>query len=934
MIKRIWSILLTLCMVLAMMPMMGGTASAVGPTTYEIWVGGVQVTSENCVNITGPGITGSVRYDHSTRTLTLSGASITGFYSYRECDAGVVALSDLTIDLVKANSITPGISAPANSESVGIYVYDSNLTISSTSGNGTLSVASNDTTANSTGIYSEKSIGESTPNITISGGGITVRGGTSSGAGTESNGIQAWGNLTISGGEITATGGTATGISRGIYVFNTLSVTGNATVSAIGGSPGSGYPSYGIHAPIQNSSVSGGAVTATGGDGGSESYGISTNSFTLFITGGTVTAKTNAVPGEHKKAVNTPAAIDISTYAGARILTGNTENAAKVVGSYSNEGYVKFGAMDTYTISYDGNGGGGSMTAETAAAGVGFPLPVCSFTPPASMVFGKWAIGIPGGTQVEANGSHTFTANTTVFALWKAATPATNFSFDGAEAEWLTRTTTQMQYSLDGGVTWTTCSAETTDLGSVIASITESNDIQIKDLGNGTTTTVSEVQTINISKAATPSAGKADCTTLANNDGKLTGVTAAMEYKLSTSSSWISGTGSDITGLTNGTYNVRVKATGTVLASDNQNLTIAAYSAPPSGGGGGGGGGGGSATTTITKIDTGGTVTGTNVDNLVKEGKSLTVEGKLGETLVFDTEALKNIGGQTKDPVKVEIKDVSSDYINEHPGRLVVSLTVTAGDQRITNFGNGTATISLPYDLKEGEKAEDVTVWYLAEDGTMTKVPCTYNPETKLATFQVNHFSLYVVGTADLSLWINPFSDVEETSWYYDAVRYVSANELMNGTAETAFNPNGKTSRGMIVTILWRMENQPLSEKEMTFTDVKSGKYYWDAVAWASEKGIVSGYSENRFGPEDNITREQLAVILHNYAVFKGMDTESTADLSGFVDSTTIHDWALDAMMWAKGEGLINGVGNNKLNPLGSAERCQVAAILQRFIQD
>ncbi len=932
--KRLASILLTVCMVLNLLPGATLTASASEPTDYNLRVGGVQVTSENCANITGPGITGSVSYDPSTSKLTLNGANITGFYSINENDAGIYTSRDLTIDLVNANSITPGMSGYPNQNSAGIYVFASNLTISSNSGNGTLSVASNDTTADSTGIYSEWGFyGDSTGNITISGGEITVSGGTSSGAGSRSYGIQAGGNLTISGGEITATGGTAGGSSRGIYVFKILSVTGNATVLAIGGRPGSLYSSFGIQAPNGNSFVSGGAVTATGGDGGSESYGISTNTYTLSITGGIVTAKTNAVPGENKKAVNTSAAIDIRTYAGAKILAGNSESAAKVVDSYSNERYLKFGSMDTYTVTYNGNGGGGSMTAETAAAGVPFPLPACGFTEPsAGLPFHKWAVGSPGGTQVEANGSHTFTADTTVYALWKAATPATTFSFDGADAEKLMGTTTQMQYSLDRGVTWTTCSAETTDLDSVIASITESNDIQIKDLGNGTTTTVSEVQTINITKAATPSAGKADCTTLANNDGKLTGVTAAMEYKLSTSSSWISGTGSDITGLTNGTYNVRVKATGTALASDNQNLTIAAYSAPPSGGGGGSSGGGGVASTLVTKIDTGGTVTGTNVDNLVKEGKSLTVDGKSGETLVFDTEALKTINGQTKDTVKVEIKDVSSDYINEHPGRLVVSLTVTAGDQRITNFGNGTATISLPYDLKEGEKAEDVTVWYLAEDGTMTEVPCTYNPETKLATFQVNHFSLYLVGTADISLWVNPFADVAETSWYYDAVRYVSANGLMNGTADTAFNPNGKTSRGMIVTILWRMENQPSSEKEMTFTDVKSGKYYWDAVAWGSEKGIVSGYSENRFGPEDNITREQLAVILHNYAVSKGIDTESTADLGGFVDSTTIHDWALDAMMWANGEGLINGVGNSKLSPLGSAERCQVAAILQRFI--
>jgi len=130
---------------------------------------------------------------------------------------------------------------------------------------------------------------------------------------------------------------------------------------------------------------------------------------------------------------------------------------------------------------------------------------------------------------------------------------------------------------------------------------------------------------------------------------------------------------------------------------------------------------------------------------------------------------LKNIVGQTKDSVKVEIKDVSADHKNEHPDRLVVSLTITAGGKHITSFGNGTATVSLPYELKTGEKAEDVTVWYLAEDGTMSEVPCSYDPATKLATFKVNHFSLYVVGTADTSKWINPFRDVKESSWYYDA---------------------------------------------------------------------------------------------------------------------------------------------------------------------
>ena len=187
----------------------------------------------------------------------------------------------------------------------------------------------------------------------------------------------------------------------------------------------------------------------------------------------------------------------------------------------------------------------------------------------------------------------------------------------------------------------------------------------------------------------------------------------------------------------------------------------------------------------------------------------------------------------------------------------------------------------------------------------MTEVPCTYDPATKLATFKVNHFSLYVVGTADTSKWTNPYSDVKETSWFYDAVRYVSANGMMQGTKDTAFSPNGKTTRAMIVTILWRMENEPKTAKEITFTDVKNGKYYHDAVAWASEKGIVGGYSAERFAPEDNITREQLAVILHNYAALKGYKPEASGDLTTFSDSGKVHTWSKDAMSWANKEGLI-----------------------------
>jgi hypothetical protein len=187
-----------------------------------------------------------------------------------------------------------------------------------------------------------------------------------------------------------------------------------------------------------------------------------------------------------------------------------------------------------------------------------------------------------------------------------------------------------------------------------------------------------------------------------------------------------------------------------------------------------------------------------------------------------------------------------------------------------------------------------------------------------------------MVGVA--SPWENPFADVSASDWFYDAVRFVHENGLMVVTGNTAFSPQANTSRGMIVTILYRLEGTPAAGAN-SFSDVAAGKYYTDAVAWAAENEIVGGYGNGKFGPEDAITREQMAVILMNYAKFKGYDVSMSTDLSKYTDEGSISSWAKDAISWANAISLIQGDGS-KLMPAGNAERCQVAAILQRFIEN
>ena len=251
--------------------------------------------------------------------------------------------------------------------------------------------------------------------------------------------------------------------------------------------------------------------------------------------------------------------------------------------------------------------------------------------------------------------------------------------------------------------------------------------------------------------------------------------------------------------------------------------------------------------------------------------------------------------------------------------------TVTASPTRAAKG----ATVTLTVRADEGYQLDGLTVTD-SKGGTVKltdKGSGTYTftmPASKVtvqATFTQNQS-----GTL-------PFTDVKTGDWFYEAVQYVYDKGMMTGVSADRFAPASTTTRGMIVTILYRLENEPAVSGGSAFTDVENGAWYADAVAWAAANDIVNGTSATTFAPNSPITREQMAAILYRYAAYKGYDVSQKADLSGYTDAASISGYAKDALAWANAQKLITGVTDTTLNPQGSATRAQVATILMRLCE-
>ncbi|MDL2274036.1 S-layer homology domain-containing protein [Oscillospiraceae bacterium OttesenSCG-928-G22] len=203
------------------------------------------------------------------------------------------------------------------------------------------------------------------------------------------------------------------------------------------------------------------------------------------------------------------------------------------------------------------------------------------------------------------------------------------------------------------------------------------------------------------------------------------------------------------------------------------------------------------------------------------------------------------------------------------------------------------------------------------------------------AEFVFDHASDYLIVVAETSLapeiWQNPFNDVSANHWFYDAVQYAHENGIMNGTSTTTFAPNTNLSRAMMVQILWNLEGRPAAGSA-SFTDVASTAWYADAVAWTASNSIVSGYGNDKFGPEESITREQMATILYRYCAYKEIELPSTRT-GDFADSTAIGTWAVEAVNAMYEAEVLNGKGSNTFDPKGTATRAEIAQMMKNFME-
>lgn len=342
--------------------------------------------------------------------------------------------------------------------------------------------------------------------------------------------------------------------------------------------------------------------------------------------------------------------------------------------------------------------------------------------------------------------------------------------------------------------------------------------------------------------------------------------------------------------------------------------------------------------------------------NAAKDGDEITVVKNDKLDLTFNTTKSVKVTNKTDNKITVKFngtnedvaKDATKTFSYTKPssggssggsssGKTTYKVTTSAVNNGGVNASPSNAekgaTITITLSPDKGYKLDKLTV----TDGSGKAVSTVKKSDT-VYTFTMPA-SAVKVGVSYVKATETPsktkFNDVSANDWFASAVDYVTGKGMMNGTADNTFSPKANTTRGMVVTVLYRLENQP-STSAASFTDVASGAYYANAVAWANANGIVSGYGSGKFGPNDKVTREQLAAILYRYAQYKKYDVSVGEDTNilSYDDAQSISSYAIPAIQWACGAGVVTGKSGSKLDPKGNATRAEVAAMLMRFCEN
>ena len=572
-----------------------------------------------------------------------------------------------------------------------------------------------------------------------------------------------------------------------------------------------------------------------------------------------------------------------------------------------------------FTITFNGNGGSGSMEPVTVKAGTNYILPACGFTAPADQEFKAWEIG---GAEYKVGDSYTVDRDTEIKALWENSV--------------ITPTTYTVTVGNDGNGTGTATPSTAATGTEITLTATPKEGYHFKEwqvISGGVTikdnkflmpSSNVEVRAI-FEKDAPPV--PTEFTITVKTDGN--GTASASHAKA------VVGTEIRLTATPNTGYHFKewqVESPAGLVITNNQftmpndNVEVKAIfekDAPPA-----------PTEYTITFDGNGGTPSAGSMTTTNRKLTSLPSASRSG-SYSFDGWYTEKSGGTkiTKDTVFHANITVYAHWTYTGGGGGGYNPPVTYYTLRFeTGGGSDIPSVREAYntyiDLTKYVptwRGHTFIGWY-TERSLMNKVSGVYLTKdmTVYASWRVDENP----GTG-----ANPFTDVSEKDWFYGDVMFVYENGLMLGTSKTLFSPHGTATRGMMATILWRMEGSPAPKGKNSFTDVEAGKWYADAITWTAENGIFAGYGKDKFGPDDPIAREQLAAIFYRYADYKGYDLTVKGDLDKFKDADKITDYAKTAMQWAVGSGLVKEKSGNLLDPQGTATRAEIAAMLHRFIE-